>query len=86
MGDLISRSRLKAELDAWAWIITKPQYYHREDADFVIDSQAAVDIVHCKDCAKYNISGCADGFGWCEQFNHGKMDNGYCDCGERKEQ
>lgn len=45
MGDLISRSRLKEELKSWAWIITKPKYYHREDADFVIDSQAAVDAV-----------------------------------------
>ena len=52
MSDLISRSCLKAELDAWAWIITKPKYYHREDADFVIDSQAAVDAVEVVRCEK----------------------------------
>lgn len=53
MGDLISRSRLKEELKSWAWIITKPKYYHREDADFVIDAQAAVDameVVRCEKC------------------------------------
>ena len=52
MGDLISRSRLKEELKSWAWLITKPQYYHREDADFVIDTQAAVDAVEVVRCEK----------------------------------
>lgn len=53
MGDLISRSRLKEELKSWAVIITKPNYYSRTDADFVIDSQAAVDavkVVRCEKC------------------------------------
>ena len=53
MGDLISSSRLKAELESWAVCVNNPQYYHKEDADFAIDSQAAVDaveVVRCKDC------------------------------------
>ena len=90
MGDLINRSRLKEELKSWAWLITKPQYYHREDADFVIDSQAAVDaveVVRCKDCLYYRCdNGCPlheSGY-----FKNGKMlplENDFCSYGERKE-
>ena len=90
MGDLISRSRLKEELKSWAWIITKPNYYHREDADFVIDSQAtidAVEVVRCKDCLYYRCdNGCPlheSGY-----FKNGKMlplENDFCSYGERKQ-
>ena len=97
MGDLISRSRLKAELDSWAKIIINPQYYHKEDADFVIDSQAAVDIVPCKECKHWH-----EETGWCAEHSHfidergvfchpwesanWKMfdDNDFCSYGERK--
>lgn len=86
MGDLISRSRLKEELKSWAWLITKPQYYHREDADFVIDSQAAVDaveVVRCKDCKHRKEKTC---FHPCYGMWVGVelKDNDFCSYGERK--
>ena len=94
MGDLISRSRLKAELDAWAKIEVNPQYYHKEDADFVIDSQAAVDaveVVRCKDCYSLgwrgtNTNDC--GYFYCRHPSGLKViknaHTSYCDFGERK--
>ena len=85
MGDLISRSRLKAELDAWAKIIINPQYYHKEDADFVIDSQAAVDIVPCKECVYWRRDMQINAMGRCRQYSVNKYENGYCDRGERIE-
>jgi hypothetical protein len=43
-----------------------------------------VPVVRCKDCKNYNTFGCADGFGWCENFNNGVTDEHYCSYGERK--
>ena len=43
-----------------------------------------VPVVRCKDCEKYNIFGCADGFGWCESFHNGVTDEHYCSHGERR--
>lgn len=45
MGDLISRSRLKAELESWAQHPMYPAYYSKEDADFVIDAQPDAEAV-----------------------------------------
>lgn len=102
MSDLISRSRLKEELKSWAINIINPKCYLVEDADFVIDSQAAVDaveVVMCKDCKHWH-----EETGWCAHHSHfidsegeachlwesanWKMfdDNDYCSYGERKEQ
>lgn len=43
-----------------------------------------VPVVRCKDCKNYNTFGCADGFGWCENFNNGVTDEHYCSYGERR--
>ena len=87
MGDLISRSRLKEELKSWAWIITKPNYYSRTDADFVIDSQAAVDaveVVRCEDCKHRKEKTC---FHPCGGMWVGVVlkDDDFCSHGERKD-
>ena len=84
MGDLISRSRLKAELDAWAKIIINPQYYHKEDADFVIDTQTSIDIVHCEECKYWRRDEQIKGNGRCRQYSATKYEKGFCDRGERK--
>lgn len=44
----------------------------------------AVPVVRCKGCTRYNTKGCADGFGWCEGYDRGMMDNDFCSHGERK--
>lgn len=83
MGDLISRSRLKEELKSWAIVINKPKFYSVEDADFVIDTQAAVDevevdeveIVRCKDCGKQPVC----------RFGMYLGDYGFCSNGVREE-
>lgn len=41
------------------------------------------EVVRCKDCKSYNTNSCADGFGWCEEMDCGKMDNFYCSYGEK---
>lgn len=43
-----------------------------------------VPVVRCRDCESYNTFGCADGFGWCENFNNGVTDEHYCSYGERE--
>lgn len=43
-----------------------------------------VPVVRCKKCKSYNTFGCADGFGWCENFNNGVTNEHYCSYGERK--
>ena len=58
-----------------------------EEALHLIDSIPAADVVpvvRCVKCRHYNTSGCADGFGWCEHFNRGEMDEHYCSYGERR--
>lgn len=43
----------------------------------------AVEVVRCKDCIRYNTDGCANGFGWCEAYNNGRMDNDFCSFGAK---
>ena len=45
----------------------------------------AVEVVRCKECARYNTKGCADGFGWCEAWEQGRMDNDFCSYGSKTE-
>lgn len=84
MSDLISRSRLKAELESWAVIIQKPRYYMREDADFIIDAQTSVNIVHCEECKYWRRDEQIKGNGRCRQYSATKYEKGFCDRGERK--
>lgn len=42
---LIDADALKTELDAWARIILKPDYYAREDALYIIDKAPTIDAV-----------------------------------------
>ena len=48
-------------------------------------TEDVVPVVRCKDCKNYNTTFCANGFGWCEHFNSGEMDENYCSYGERKD-
>ena len=43
----------------------------------------AVEVVRCKNCESYDISGCYEGFGWCFLHDKGKTDNDYCSCGAK---
>ena len=40
-------------------------------------------LVHCKECVRYNTSGFAAGFGWCEAWDSGRMDNDFCSHGTK---
>ena len=44
----------------------------------------AVRVVRCGECSHYNISGCSEGFGWCEKIDRGVTDGHFCSFGERK--
>lgn len=43
----------------------------------------AVPVVRCKECVIYNTKGCAEGFGWCEAYDNGRMDNDFCSFGSK---
>ena len=51
-----------------------------------IPAADVVEVVRCKDCAYYNTTGCAVGFGWCEEptVSNGVDDNYYCAGGIRR--
>jgi hypothetical protein len=44
----------------------------------------AVRVVRCGECSHYNISGCSEGFGWCEKIDIGVTDGHFCSFGERR--
>ena len=44
-----------------------------------------IPVVYCKNCESYNTKGCHPGFGWCEAWDNGRMDNHYCNFGKRKQ-
>ena len=52
-----------------------------------VNAVDAAPVVFCKDCKHYNTTGCATGFGWCEDtvVSTGVWDNFYCADGERRE-
>lgn len=50
----------------------------------VLNAAPGFDLVHCKECRHYNTGGCADGFGWCQAWDGGRMDEHFCNFGERK--
>lgn len=49
-----------------------------------VDMADAIPVVYCKNCESYNTKGCASGFGWCEAWDNGRMDNHYCNFGGSK--
>ena len=69
-------------------ILNKPIFPHEmvdpleAVADYLIDNDV-IPVVRCKNCTSYNTKGCAAGFGWCEAWDQGRMDNYYCYFGER---
>ena len=62
---------------------------HRTEHDhflrMILDAPTvdAVEVVRCKNCESYDISGCYEGFGWCFLHDKGKTDNDYCSCGAK---
>lgn len=44
-----------------------------------------IEVVRCKDCEHYDTYGCADGFGWCDTWDMGCNDGGYCNRAKLKE-
>ena len=48
-----------------------------------IEGADLVEVVRCKDCIQYNTYGCANGLGWCEAYDNGRMDNDYCSFGAK---
>ena len=71
------------------------RYGHEHTAEEMIEYQRiedlpvadVVEVVRCKDCVYYNTTGCAVGFGWCEEptVSNGVDDNYYCAGGIRRE-
>lgn len=49
------------------------------------NTRPAPPIGRCGECAEYDTSGFSDGCGWCEEWNVGKSDEGFCDKFKEKE-
>lgn len=61
MNDLISRSKAKEEIMAWAVRINNPKNLSTEDTMTVLDMLPAVDavpVVRCRDCKHYERGVC----------------------------
>ena len=73
-----------SELQKWdsgCWIRYK-MFENHLDMTPTVD---AVPVVRCGECSHYNISGCSEGFGWCEKIDRGVTDGHFCSYGEKTE-
>ena len=73
-----------SELQKWdsgCWIRYKMFENHLDMAP----TADAVPVVRCGECSHYNISGCSEGFGWCEKIDRGVTDGHFCSYGEKME-
>ena len=73
-----------SELQKWdrgCWIRYKMFKNHLDMAP----TADAVPVVRCGECSHYNISGCSEGFGWCEKIDRGVTDGHFCSYGEKME-
>ena len=73
-----------SELQKWdsgCWIRYKMFENHLDMAP----TADAVPVVRCEECSHYNISGCSEGFGWCEKIDRGVTDGHFCSYGEKME-
>ena len=54
---------------------------------YVMDAPTvdAAPVVRCGECSHYNISGCSEGFGWCEKIDRGVTDGHFCSYGAKME-
>ena len=71
-----------SELQKWdsgCWIRYKMFENHLDMAP----TADAVPVVRCGECSHYNISGCSEGFGWCEKIDRGVTDGHFCSYGEK---
>lgn len=92
MDDLIRRSDVEAAIIADSvgrYCPPEPVDPYSWALSFVTDIPAvdAVAVVRCRECIYYNNTGCADGFGWCEDsvVNTGVFDSWFCANGKRRE-
>ena len=66
-----------SELQKWdsgCWIRYKMFENHLDMAP----TADAAPVVRCGECSHYNISGCSEGFGWCEKIDRGVTDGHFC--------
>lgn len=95
MSDLISRQALREAMyheafetdtdmqrwDSGCWI----RYKMFENALSSAPSIDAVTVVRCKDCTEFSDDDEEDGWGFCNNTGVGMERDGFCSCGERKD-
>ena len=54
--------------------------------DVVLKAPTAdvIEVTRCAECRHYNPSCMPNGFGWCEYYNTGAIDEHYCSHGEKE--
>jgi hypothetical protein len=84
MTEYIDKEKFRSNLEVDCYGRTDIVKIARAMEKAKVDMPKAVPVTYCKDCQSYNTKGCAPGFGWCTAWDNGRMDNHYCNFGERK--
>lgn len=60
-------------------------YKTKEEALSVWNTRQAPPIGRCKECKEYDTDNCSEGCGWCQVWDIGRFDDGFCDKFKSKE-
>lgn len=50
-----------------------------------IPTADVAEVVRCKDCEHFDTTNCSYDCGWCDVWNIGRFEDGYCDKGKKVE-
>lgn len=69
-----------APISDFTKMIYEMAYRHCIDKIKSVPAADVREVVLCRDCKYYNTTGCADGYGWCEDsvVSTGVWDNFFC--------
>lgn len=60
-------------------------YENTKDALAQWNTRPAAPIGRCWECKEYDTESCSDGCGWCQVWDIGRFDDGFCDKFKSKE-
>lgn len=80
MTDYIEREEVLKILFDWCGLYDPPNTRPLKEALCALPAANVREVVLCRDCKYYNTTGCADGYGWCEDsvVSTGVCDNFFC--------
>lgn len=60
-------------------------YKTKEEALSAWNTRSAPPVGRCGECKEYDTENCSDGCGWCQVWDIGRFDDGFCDKFKSKE-